>query len=131
MIKHRLRKIADDELTNGIRQEIQDYLEIHYGNTECQEFLQTSSFLDPRYKARFSPDIEEKVIAEARALSRGGEPVTGIAFMSGTKFANTLLSIHTFQIVWKVLGIIILVIVAHTFRLKYYNIVFIAISAKC
>lgn len=61
-----------------MRAEIQGYLELHYGEAECQIFLQKSSYLDPRYKSRFSPDIEEVLKLEARALS--GESIAGIAF---------------------------------------------------
>ena len=75
LIKKRMERntceLEDSELTKKMKSIVQTYLasEGVYGNVTTQQFLQKSSFLDPRYKARFSPDAEQLIRAEASSLS--------------------------------------------------------------
>lgn len=67
------RQTADSDLTKSIKDWIDDYLSIHFQEKDAHKFFQKCSFLDPKYKTRFSPDAEALLRTEAKGLL----PVTG------------------------------------------------------
>ena len=71
LIKSRMSKatppsVEDTALTKAMKSEIQSYLDRHFSTD--QGFYQKASFLDPRFKSRFSPGIELELKGEAELL---------------------------------------------------------------
>lgn len=64
---------GDLELTKRMKTIIQAYLasEGVYGDVNTRQFLEKASFLDPRYKSRFSPNAEALIRTEASSFSCG------------------------------------------------------------
>ena len=70
IIKKRMTRNTEhvSELTKALMQDIQDYLsgENVYGNLAIATFLQKASFLDPRYKEKFSRIVKGILLDEAK-----------------------------------------------------------------
>ncbi|KAL7872251.1 hypothetical protein SRHO_G00072340 [Serrasalmus rhombeus] len=69
----------DSELTRSVKAKILDYMERKYEDSATQSLLDTSSFLDPRFKADISAEnlieIKAKLMAEMKTTQMEREPV--------------------------------------------------------
>lgn len=60
-------------LVSDIRKPIIEYLARHFGESSTQAFNEKASFLDPRYKTKYSPDGQALVQAEAELMASSSE----------------------------------------------------------
>lgn len=60
----------DCDIVTQIRQAILLYLDNHFGDGPMLELYKKTSFLDPRYKTKYSPGVAEAIKEEAKTLRK-------------------------------------------------------------